>query len=71
MGCISSGNSLENTMQNMKEALALHIESIINDNESIPRAQGVQSYLEAIEMSENEDFLLTHFEIEIPSLQKA
>ncbi len=55
----------------MKEALALHIESIINDNESIPRAQGVQSYLEAIEMSENEDFLLTHFEIEIPSLQKA
>jgi predicted RNase H-like HicB family nuclease len=70
LGCISTGENIENTIQNMKEALIFHLESILNDNEPIPQPQGVQSYLEAIEMSEGEDFFLTHLAIEIPTLQK-
>jgi predicted RNase H-like HicB family nuclease len=35
-GCISEGDTLEEALANIKEAIELHIESMIEDGEPIP-----------------------------------
>lgn len=35
-GCISTGNTLEETIKNIKEAIAGHVEAMIQDGDPIP-----------------------------------
>ena len=36
-GCIAIGDTIEETKQNMREALAFHLEGMIEDGEPIPQ----------------------------------
>ncbi len=40
-GCYTQGNSFEETLENMRDAIRLHIEDRIQANEEIPQAETV------------------------------
>jgi predicted RNase H-like HicB family nuclease len=62
-GCIATGRTIERTTIAMKEALELHLRSMITDKEKIPHPRGAQSYLDALEMSDGSDFIITHIAV--------
>lgn len=68
-GCIATGETVENTVYTMKEALREHLALLLEDNDPIPHGKGVESYLEAVEMSQGSDFLIAHIEIEPEKIQ--
>lgn len=63
LGCISAGDTIEETRQNMKDALQAHIQGMVEDGEGIPQPKGFQSYQEAQENSAGE-YYLCHIEVE-------
>lgn len=38
-GCVAAGDSKEETLQLIKEAIDFHIEGLLEDNEDLPQAQ--------------------------------
>lgn len=36
-GCVATGDTIEETKQNMREAIAFHLEGMIEDGEPIPQ----------------------------------
>jgi predicted RNase H-like HicB family nuclease len=63
-GCIATGETIEVTLENMREALIFHLEAISEEGESFPQPRGVQSYLDAVEDSAEEDYFLTHISVD-------
>lgn len=70
LGCIATGENLEETRANMQSAIAFHIREMIKDSEQVPQPRGIESYLMALDSSEGEDFFLTYVDIQtvIPNL---
>jgi predicted RNase H-like HicB family nuclease len=48
LGCAAVGKTVEEVLANMKEALELHFEGMLEDGDPIPRSGGVDSYREAM-----------------------
>lgn len=47
-GCFSAGNTIEEAVENSKEAILCHLEGMLDDNEDIPTPMAVeQHYLQA------------------------
>jgi len=67
LGCVATGQNLEEAKANMQSAIAFHFKGIINDNEQIPEPKGIDSYLMALDSSEGEDFFLTYIDAQIVS----
>ena len=45
-GCIATGRTLEEVEQNMREAIALHVQGMIEDGEPIPVSQTTAEYVD-------------------------
>lgn len=45
-GCVSTGDTLENTEQNMREAIAFHIDGLREEGYEIPQPTSRSSYVE-------------------------
>ena len=45
-GCITTGHTVEEIERNMREAIELHLESVIEDGETIPEATTAVSYVD-------------------------
>ncbi len=58
--CIATGETLEETTEQMRSALALHLADI----KDLPKPRGIDAYLEALSDSEGETFYLTHVLLE-------
>ncbi|GFE69839.1 type II toxin-antitoxin system HicB family antitoxin [Chroococcus sp. FPU101] len=70
LGCIATGDTIDNTLLNMKSALKLHLKAMSEDGEVIPQPRGIESYLEVVSESDGEDYLMTHIPInEILAMQ--
>ncbi len=63
-GCVATGDSMEETLVNMKEGLAFHLESLIEDGDPLPHPRGVQSYLDAVRSSGGDEYFLTHIDVD-------
>ena len=63
-GCITTGETLEETRNNMQSALSFHLQAIANDNEPIPQPRSIESYVDALENSEGEEFFLTYINVQ-------
>jgi predicted RNase H-like HicB family nuclease len=63
-GCIATGETIEETLENMRDALTFHLEAIAEEGEPLPYPRGVQSYLDAVEDSAGEEYFLTHISID-------
>ncbi|MFT0518325.1 MULTISPECIES: type II toxin-antitoxin system HicB family antitoxin [Pseudomonas] len=44
-GCFSAGESVAQALENVQEALALHFEGLVADNEALPQAQEVDVHV--------------------------
>ncbi len=64
LGCASVGKSVEKVVANMKKALELHFEGMIEDGESIPTPDGVEAYREVMNDLDPEKYLLAHVQID-------
>jgi len=58
--CVPTGATLEETTEQMRSALALHLADV----ENWPQPRGIDAYLEALRDSEGETFFLTHIPLE-------
>jgi predicted RNase H-like HicB family nuclease len=45
-GCIATGKTLDEVKANMREAIAMHIQGMIEDQEPIPMSQTMADYLD-------------------------
>jgi predicted RNase H-like HicB family nuclease len=68
-GCIATGNTVEETVLHIKEALQLHIDTIANEGEDIPKAKGISRHIAYGIFKEGdiaEEYFITEVEISIP-----
>jgi predicted RNase H-like HicB family nuclease len=45
-GCIATGKTLDEVKENMREAIAMHIQGMVEDQEPIPTSQIMVDYLD-------------------------
>ena len=45
-GCVAVGDTIEDVEKNMREAIIMHIEGMIEDNEPIPLPQNTAEYMD-------------------------
>ena len=64
-GCVTTGKTVEETLEMMKEALEFHFEGMIEDGEEIPKPKGLNFYLEQTGEISSDD-ILAHIEVEMP-----
>ncbi len=68
-GCVATGNTVEETFAQMKEALQMHLEAIVNDGEDIPKAKGISQHISDGIFKEGEiaeEYFITEVEIVVP-----
>jgi len=68
-GCIATGNSVEETLVQIREALQMHLESMSNDGEEIPKAKGLSQHISDGVFKEGEiadEYFITEVEIAVP-----
>jgi len=45
-GCIATGKTLDEVKANMREAIKMHIEGMVEDHEPVPTSQTMADYLD-------------------------
>jgi predicted RNase H-like HicB family nuclease len=63
-GCATVGRTVEDIIINMKKALALHFEGMLEDGEPIPKPGGVGSYREVMKDLDVDHYFLGHVQID-------
>ncbi len=63
-GCAAVGKTVEEVVANMRGALVLHFEGMMEDGDPIPRPSGVNSYREAMREPDADQYLLAHVPID-------
>jgi predicted RNase H-like HicB family nuclease len=64
LGCAAVGKTIERVVRNMKQALELHFEGMIEDGEPLPRPSGANSYAEVMKDLDLEKYILAHVQID-------
>jgi len=68
-GCVATGKNVEDTLLQVKEALQIHIEAMVNDGEDTPKAKGISQHISDGVFTEAEiagEYFITEAEIAIP-----
>ena len=65
MGCIAAGNTVEETIKLYREALEAHLELMAEDGDPLPRAKGIDYYIQNEPGFYQTDDLLTHIEVDL------
>ena len=65
-GCIATGDTVERTLQNIKDALEFHIEGTVDAGEGIPHPKGIEYHLQRGDFLLEEDTLVTQIEVHVP-----
>ncbi len=68
LGCISTGDTIEEARQNMKEALESHLERMAEDGDPLPPAKGLLPYLSGEEAIAEPDDLITPTTVNLPAV---
>jgi len=68
-GCVAAGQTVEEALSQFKEALQMHLESMINDGDEIPKAKGISQHISdgvfnAGEIAE--EYFITEIDIATP-----
>ena len=64
LGCAAVGKTVEQVVANMKQALELHLEGIVEDGQPIPKAGGVDAYREVMKDLDVDQYFLGHVQID-------
>jgi predicted RNase H-like HicB family nuclease len=64
LGCASAGKTVEAAVANMKKALELHVEGLVEDGDLIPKPRRLDSYREVMSDPDTDQYLLAHVQID-------
>ena len=64
-GCAATGKSVEETLENMREALEFHFEGMLENGEEIPAPKSLNYYIEKTGEISSED-ILAHINMKVP-----
>jgi predicted RNase H-like HicB family nuclease len=70
-GCASVSKTVEDVMANMKKALRLHFEGMVEDGEPIPEPSNVDSYREVMKDLDSERYFVAHVRVDTQELAGA
>ncbi|HEY8780446.1 MAG TPA: type II toxin-antitoxin system HicB family antitoxin [Mucilaginibacter sp.] len=68
-GCVATGKTVEETLLQIKEALQIHLEAMVNDGEEIPKAKGISQHISDSVFKEGEiaeEYFITEVDIAVP-----
>lgn len=65
-GCVATGQTIEETLTAMKEALEFHFEGIVRDGEEIPMPKGLAYYAASNEPFAEADDFITSVAVVLP-----
>ena len=68
VGCAAVGKSVEKVLANMKTAIEMHFEGMVEDGEVIPKPGGVASYREVMKDLDVNQYLIGHVQIDTPRI---
>ncbi len=68
LGCVATGATVEETLENIISALEFHFEGMVEDNEEIPQPNGVEYHIKNSELPLGKKYLFTEVEINIPAI---
>ena len=68
LGCAAVGKTVEEVATNMRKALKLHFEGMVEDGESIPKPGGVASYRKVMKDLDVAHYFLAHVQIDTSRL---
>lgn len=68
VACVATGDTIDETLQLMQEAIALWVEYTLEDGGEIPEPKDLQYYLDSGELELAPDDILTHVTVVIPEL---
>lgn len=64
LGCATVGKTVEEVVANMRRALELHFEGMVEDGDPIPKPGGVDSYREVMNDLDLDKYVLAHVQID-------
>jgi predicted RNase H-like HicB family nuclease len=64
LGCATVGKTVEEVVANMKKALELHFEGMVEDGDPIPQPGGVDSYRAVMKDLDLDQYFLAHVQID-------
>jgi len=70
-GCITVGDTIEETIAFIKEAIELHLEGVAEEGENIPFSKGLRYYIEQGIFDENqiaEEYYIAQVEVHLPKI---
>jgi predicted RNase H-like HicB family nuclease len=71
VGCAAVGKTIEEVLANMKKALELHFEGMMEDAEPIPRPGGAGSYRRVMKDLDVDSYFLGHVQIDTSRIAAA
>src|SRR5271170_1275931 len=63
-GCAAVGKTVEEVVANMKKAMQLHFEGMVEDGPALPKPRGVDSYREVMKDLDVDHYFLGHVQID-------
>jgi predicted RNase H-like HicB family nuclease len=63
-GCAAVGKTVEQVVANMKDALELHFEGMVEDGEPLPKPRGVGAYRDVMKDLDLDQYFLAHVQID-------
>lgn len=63
LGCVATGKSVEETLENIKDALEFHLEGMLKNGKNPPMPKGLNFYLSQTNEISNEE-ILAHVNLE-------
>jgi predicted RNase H-like HicB family nuclease len=68
LGCVATGKTIEETLENMREALEFHLEGLVEEGDPLPVSRGLNFYLQQPEPIAEASDLITYLSIQLPHL---
>ncbi|MBF0289550.1 MAG: type II toxin-antitoxin system HicB family antitoxin [SAR324 cluster bacterium] len=70
-GCITTGETIEQTLANMKEALELHYEGILAEGYPLPVLRSAKEVIEEVNFNEGDILTSLNIEVELSTASAA
>jgi predicted RNase H-like HicB family nuclease len=64
LGCATAGKTVEQVVANMKKALELHFEGMVEDGDPIPKPSGANSYRKLMKDLDVDQYFLAHVQFD-------
>lgn len=70
-GCVSTGDTVDETLQNIKEALEFHLETLQEDGDTLPLTSSLEKHLANGDIALEDDVIIAYIHAAIPEKQMA